>query len=225
MSPLAMSTDTDVELHRLPSSHLANDVVAALSWSKLQVVVKDRATKQPMEILSDSTGVVKAGEMLAIMGPSGSGKTTLLNTLAHRKPAAGASASGDILINGQPVNKTTMRNLSAYVEQEDALIGSLTVRETLIFAARLALPRYVGHLQGTDGHPILRISGSCKRKCIDQKPLCVTVTFRGKMHCSESTTSSSASASSPERTPLSEHLSKRDSAADRNGGLVLQAVW
>lgn len=33
-----------------------------------------------------------------------------------------------------------MRRVSAYVEQEDALIGSLTVGETLDFAARLSTP-------------------------------------------------------------------------------------
>ena len=33
-----------------------------------------------------------------------------------------------------------MRKISCYVEQEDALVGSLTVRETLTFAARLSLP-------------------------------------------------------------------------------------
>jgi ABC-type multidrug transport system ATPase subunit len=79
--------------------------------------------------------------MIAIMGPSGSGKTTLLNTLAHRAAAAGATTHGDILTNGQVINWQNLRHLSAYVEQEDALIGSLTVRETMNFAARLALPR------------------------------------------------------------------------------------
>jgi hypothetical protein len=32
--------------------------------------------------------------------------------------------------------------MTSYVEQEDALIGSMTVRETLKFAADLSLPRY-----------------------------------------------------------------------------------
>ena len=78
----------------------------------------------------------------AMPGPSGSGKTTLLNTLAHRAAAAGATTHGDILANGQPVSWQELRHLSAYVEQEDALIGSLTVRETMDFAARLALTGY-----------------------------------------------------------------------------------
>jgi ABC-type multidrug transport system ATPase subunit len=59
---------------------------------------------------------------------SGSGKTTLLNVLAHRA--------------GVPTDLSTFRKLSCYVEQEDALVGSLTVRETLYFAAQLGLPRY-----------------------------------------------------------------------------------
>lgn len=83
----------------------------------------------------------QAGEFIAIMGPSGSGKTTLLNTLAQRVATAGASTQGEILVNGQVVTWQELRHLSAYVEQEDALIGSLTVRETMNFAARLALPR------------------------------------------------------------------------------------
>jgi ABC-type multidrug transport system ATPase subunit len=75
------------------------------------------------------------------MGPSGSGKTTLLNVLANRRAASGAVMRGTISINGVEVSAKTLRGVSSYVEQEDALIGSLTVRETLDFAARLSLPR------------------------------------------------------------------------------------
>jgi ABC-type multidrug transport system ATPase subunit len=41
-------------------------------------------------------------------------------------------------VNGNNPSIGVFRRLSGYVEQEDALIGSLTVRETLHFAARLA---------------------------------------------------------------------------------------
>ncbi len=73
------------------------------------------------------------------MGPSGSGKTTALNVLAQRVAAAKAQVHGSVMVNGQEHSQTTLRQLSSYVEQEDALIGSLTVRETVDFAARLAL--------------------------------------------------------------------------------------
>lgn len=76
------------------------------------------------------------------MGPSGSGKTTLLNVLAHRDQSAKVDVLGNINVNGSTIPRKTFQNISSYVEQEDALIGSLTVRETLEFAARLSLSKY-----------------------------------------------------------------------------------
>ena len=136
------NTMVDEEMHREATACLVNDAVESFSWQNLNVTVRDRKTKEPLHILSESAGEVRAGEMLAIMGPSGSGKTTLLNALAHRVAAAGANTTGDIVVNGQPSTLQIIRDLSTYVEQEDALIGSLTVRETVMFAARLSLPRY-----------------------------------------------------------------------------------
>lgn len=80
---------------------------------------------------------------------SGSGKTTLLNVLAHRAATANATIQQTLSINGAPTSLASFRKLSSYVEQEDALVGSLTVRETLHFAAQLALPRYAdtSHVQ------------------------------------------------------------------------------
>lgn len=72
------------------------------------------------------------------MGPSGSGKTTLLNTLARRSTSSG-STIGTVFTNGTHVPQSTFREISSYVEQEDALIGSLTVRETIDFSARLSI--------------------------------------------------------------------------------------
>ncbi|KAM3434347.1 hypothetical protein NHJ13734_006037 [Beauveria thailandica] len=130
----------DLEMNHLQTSNLSNDSVDSFAWENLEVQVRDRVSHTPLSILSQSSGFVRPGEMLAIMGPSGSGKTTLLNALAHRIAAAGSTTTGDILVNGQPANLKAIRDLSAYVEQEDSLIGSLTVKETMIFAARLALP-------------------------------------------------------------------------------------
>ncbi|CAK7566038.1 MAG: hypothetical protein SEPTF4163_003971 [Sporothrix epigloea] len=133
----------DLELNAASSAHLANDVVDHFAWRDMRVVVNDRRTREPLSILAESAGLVRAGEMLALMGPSGSGKTTLLNALAHRQAAAGADTSGTVLVNGEQATPAILRDVSAYVEQEDALIGSITVRETMVFAARLALPSSV----------------------------------------------------------------------------------
>ena len=119
--------------------HLTNDVVQHFSWSDVGVQVKDRKTGQTISILDSSYGYIEAGQVLALMGPSGSGKTTLLNTIAHRMSSSKADVRGKIMINGQEVSRTKLQHLSSYVEQEDALIGSLTVAETISFAARLAL--------------------------------------------------------------------------------------
>ena len=77
------------------------------------------------------------------MGPSGCGKTTLLNVLARRAASSGAKTTGDCLVNGIKPDTETFGRITSYVEQEDALIGSLTVYETLKFAADLSLPGYV----------------------------------------------------------------------------------
>lgn len=89
---------------------------------------------------------------MAIMGPSGSGKTTLLNVLANRKVSSKAEVSSTILLNGQSPSKLSFRKLTSYVENEDALICSLTVNETLHFAAKLSLSKNV-----TTGERIRRI--------------------------------------------------------------------
>ncbi|KAH8650461.1 P-loop containing nucleoside triphosphate hydrolase protein [Ilyonectria robusta] len=71
------------------------------------------------------------------MGPSGCGKTTLLNVLA-RRPSNTSNVEAKVLINGSRLSRAAFRDISCFVEQEDALIGSLTVRETLEFSSRLA---------------------------------------------------------------------------------------
>ncbi|KAG4032838.1 hypothetical protein MFRU_006g03010 [Monilinia fructicola] len=129
---------TDVEKSAVDEMHLQNTTVRNFIWKDVAVTVKDNKTKEPKAILSDVSGAVEAGEICALMGPSGCGKTTLLNVLAHRDAAAKAIVTGETLINGLNTSKRVFREMSSYVEQEDALIGSLTVQETLNFAARLA---------------------------------------------------------------------------------------
>ena len=138
--PNKISSDAethDVEKHLSGGeSYFCNTIVRSIAWQNLTVTVKDRTTGHDRDILHGASGAVKPGEMLALMGPSGSGKTTLLNTLARRT----ASNSGHVLINGKQYPLCTHRAISSFVEQEDTLIGSLTVEETLKFAAKLALP-------------------------------------------------------------------------------------
>jgi ABC-type multidrug transport system ATPase subunit len=77
------------------------------------------------------------------MGPSGCEKTTLLNVLAHREATAKASVTQKLYINGAEPSLDSFRKISAYVEQDEALLGALTVKETVDFATRLSIPRYI----------------------------------------------------------------------------------
>lgn len=155
MLPYHQDTDIEKQNGGGAGSHLLrNTTVHNISWSGITVTVTDRETKQPKTLLDNVQGYVEAGELLALMGPSGCGKTTLLNVLAGRQPitdsttttnitskattSKGPKATGTVRVNGTTPPPTTLRRLSRFVEQEDALIGSLTVRETLSFASRLS---------------------------------------------------------------------------------------
>ncbi|GBG85757.1 hypothetical protein CBR_g40486 [Chara braunii] len=94
--------------------------------------------KTHRELLKNISGEARHGEILAIVGPSGAGKSTLLDALAGRITAS--SLEGVILANGKPVDGKQFRKLSGYVMQDDALFPHLTVKETLMFSARLRLP-------------------------------------------------------------------------------------
>ncbi|MCJ1449871.1 hypothetical protein MMC28_000199 [Mycoblastus sanguinarius] len=134
-------SNLDVEQDSLGDSHLTNSTVRRLAWHG--VCVRVSSSTQTKRILSNIDGYAEDGQLTAPMGPSGSGKTTLLNVLAHRKPASRLEVSAHVTVNGSAVSRQSLQNMSSYVEQEDALIGSLTVRETLSFAARLSLPSTV----------------------------------------------------------------------------------
>lgn len=145
----APSTVVDLERNDA-SQFLMNHTVHNFSWSGLTVTVKDRQTKKARDLINDISGDIQQGELVALMGPSGCGKTTLLNVLARRSAASGAKVMGDAYVHGIKVDSGSFGRMTSYVEQEDALIGSLTVRETLKFAADLSLPRSVSKQQRID---------------------------------------------------------------------------
>lgn len=88
-------------------------------------------------ILKDVYASMPSGSVTAIVGSSGSGKTSVLNTLSHRISGGRLRTNGKIWYNGSP-RLSSIR--SAYVMQQDVLLPTLTVRETLRYAAELRLP-------------------------------------------------------------------------------------
>ena len=89
-------------------------------------------------ILNGIFGIVKPGKILGIIGGSGSGKTTLLDILACKTKKG--IVRGEIYINDRVVSRRELKKLCGFVEQDDILMGSLTVKETLIYTAFLRLP-------------------------------------------------------------------------------------
>ena len=79
----------------------------------------------------------KSGQLVGIIGGSGAGKSTLLKVLnGGLKPV-----SGEILINGLNLhsNHKELEGMIGYIPQDDLLMEELTVRQNLLFNARLCL--------------------------------------------------------------------------------------
>ncbi|KAK5061212.1 hypothetical protein LTR84_007754 [Exophiala bonariae] len=114
------------------------------SLSALQAKLFNQSAKfPPKHILRDVSADLQGGSLTAIIGASGSGKTSLLNAISHRVKDKAFQKSGSIYY--EPVEPSSNNQLSnsrtgtAYVMQQDVLLPSLTVRETLQFAADLRL--------------------------------------------------------------------------------------
>ena len=83
---------------------------------------------------------MKAGQVTAIMGASGAGKTTLLNILSCRIPCKQDEAgfpSGKLFANSLEYEYKNFNNFGNYVMQNDVLLQTLTVRETLEYVTKL----------------------------------------------------------------------------------------
>ncbi|KAL0657942.1 hypothetical protein Bca4012_078527 [Brassica carinata] len=88
-------------------------------------------------VLNGVSGIVKPGELLAMLGPSGSGKTTLVTALAGRLHG---KLSGTVSYNEEPFSSAVKRK-TGFVTQEDVIYPHLTVLETLTYTALLRLPK------------------------------------------------------------------------------------
>uniref|UniRef100_K3X5A5 ABC transporter domain-containing protein n=1 Tax=Globisporangium ultimum (strain ATCC 200006 / CBS 805.95 / DAOM BR144) TaxID=431595 RepID=K3X5A5_GLOUD len=127
-----------IETPKNGSKHQTDAPKFTLEWKNLslKVNVKNEKTKDMQEkvILNDVNGYAKPGELLVIMGPSGAGKSSLLDCISGRNK----DIEGSITVNGQPWSKS-MKRLTSYVMQDDLFYQTITVREHLVFQARLRM--------------------------------------------------------------------------------------
>lgn len=118
-----------------PSKSLLEDhIPTALQFSNLSYTLPNGRL-----VLDAITGSVLPGEIMAVIGASGAGKSTFLDLLA--KKAKKGSIRGEILVNGKQVGDAEYRRVVGFVDQEDTLMGTLTVYETVLCSALLRLPR------------------------------------------------------------------------------------
>ncbi|RWS22138.1 protein white-like isoform X1, partial [Leptotrombidium deliense] len=87
------------------------------------------------------SGQIKPGQMLATMGASGAGKTTLLNVLTARNLRL-VEVEGTVKLNDREADLDSIKAFSAYVQQDDLFLGTLTVREHLKFQAMLRMEKH-----------------------------------------------------------------------------------
>ncbi|CAB5150118.1 P-loop containing nucleoside triphosphate hydrolase protein [Rhizophagus irregularis] len=140
----AISLDsTDLDNKYSTTKEVFNSKVpVSLAWKNLTYEIVDPKTKKNKKIIQNVSGIVKPGEFLAIMGPLGAGKSTFLDMLAGRKDPK--NVSGIVYLNGRPGD---VKCVSTYVTQDDSLMGVLTVRENIKFAADLCFPASFSRLE------------------------------------------------------------------------------
>lgn len=140
--PIFLGDDDDSLNRELDESEnfLKNDLLTTFSFENINYKVPS-ADHKPGEtvVLEDITGCVKPGQMLAIMGGSGAGKTTLLDILAKKNKSG--TVQGKIKINGIEIPQKQLSKLIGFVDQENYLLPTLTVYETVLNSALLRLPR------------------------------------------------------------------------------------
>ena len=127
--PIHLSDDEDEENAKL----LADHKPAALYFENVSYRLNGK------QILANVQGAVRPGELMAIMGASGAGKTTFLDILARKNKRG--TAQGDFFVNGEKVLDDEFRSVIGFVDQEDTMLPTLTVHETIMDSALLRLPK------------------------------------------------------------------------------------
>ncbi|EMD36973.1 hypothetical protein CERSUDRAFT_114880 [Gelatoporia subvermispora B] len=106
------------------------------SWENLCYTVPVKGGQR--RLLDNVSGFVAPGKLTALMGESGAGKTTLLNVLSER--TSGGVITGNRFMNGNPL-PPDFQAQTGYCQQMDTHLATATVREALLFSAKLRQPQ------------------------------------------------------------------------------------
>jgi ABC-type multidrug transport system ATPase subunit len=157
IGPFALRFDGAALVSRSRSNNIE------LAARKVQRVVRDRATGNPLTLLHNIHLVVRPREFVCLLGPSGSGKSTLLAILSGRNPPD----AGSVTVNGEDlyVHFASLKQDIAVVPQRDVLHDSLAVGTALGYTAELRLPPDTGRAEREAGvADVLEVVGLSKRR-------------------------------------------------------------
>jgi len=134
-------------------SALPDKMMDIFSWQHINYTLPTERGDD-RQLLSDVSGFVAPSKLTAPMGESGAGKTTLLNVLAQR--VSTGVVTGDSFVNGQGLTADFQAQTlvfsasqqlgrsdtsdSGYCQQMDTHEPTATVREALLFSAKLRQP-------------------------------------------------------------------------------------
>jgi len=113
------------------------DLSKSLTYVPAFLIPEKHRERKKLVVLDHVYGQVFPGELCCILGESGSGKTSLLDILAGMDKSG--RVRGDIAIDGRP-RPRDFKFQAGYVQQNDAMLGTLTVQEQLMYSAELRLP-------------------------------------------------------------------------------------
>jgi ABC-type lipoprotein export system ATPase subunit len=144
--PAQLSSQPEVVIESKPDVWTSDDkhhvpVQIVYENIKFEVEITKNKTTEKRPILKGCSGSFEPGRFTAVMGASGAGKTSLMNIISGNRTAG--KHEGMLKINGQDVfdQPKRMREISAFIMQDDILLGTQTVREAIILSARLRLPK------------------------------------------------------------------------------------
>jgi NitT/TauT family transport system ATP-binding protein len=103
---------------------------SAVSIKHVSIAFPGKRAGERISVLEDVSAEVAPGEFVCIVGPSGCGKSTLLNIVGGFIN----STSGEVLVEGEPVNGPDPRRI--FVFQENGVFPWLNVRENIGFGLR-----------------------------------------------------------------------------------------
>lgn len=122
----------------LPS--IKNNVLSASKTATCQGTLPTR----PVVLLNKVSGVLRPGSLTLLLGPPGAGKSLLMGILGGRvnkRNSPHLKVSGEVTYQGVPKEKFVVQRTVGFIPQQDINIGSLTVQETVDFAAACLLPK------------------------------------------------------------------------------------